>query len=140
MLSSPFTRAVETVKGFADSVNLPVITVEDFRERKISDGWIKDFKSFAVRQWADFTYRLPDGECLAEVRERNITALKNVLNEYEGKNLAVGTHGTALSMIINHYDASYGEDDFWVMAGKMPHAVKMVFDGQECVLIEQTDL
>jgi len=31
---------------------------------------------------------------------------------YEGKNIVIGTHGTALSTIINYYDSTYGYDDF----------------------------
>ena len=35
VLSSPFKRAVDTVKDFADSKGLTVETVNDFRERKV---------------------------------------------------------------------------------------------------------
>ncbi len=114
--------------------------IEDFRERKISDGWIENFHEFCKRQWADFSYRLPGGECLNEVQGRNVAALKVVLEKYAGKSIAVGTHGCALNTIINHYDNSYGINEVYEMLGKMPWAVKMTFHGQECVGIEYIDL
>ena len=46
VLSSPFKRAVDTVKDFADAKGLEVITVSDFRERRVDSGWIEDFNSF----------------------------------------------------------------------------------------------
>ena len=74
------------------------------------------------------------------MQERNIAALKDVLARYEGKNIAVGTHGQALSEIINYYDNSYGFDDFKAMAHIMPWVVKMVFDGDKCYSITKINL
>lgn len=43
VLSSPYKRAVDTVKDFADKNGLAVETIEDFRERKIDSVWIDNF-------------------------------------------------------------------------------------------------
>ena len=75
VLSSPYQRAVDTVKHFADARGMEIELVEDFRERKVDSVWIEDFNAFAKMQWADFSYKLTDGECLREVQERNIAAL-----------------------------------------------------------------
>ena len=58
----------------------------------------------------------------------------------EGSNPAIGTHGTALSTIVNYYDSSYGHADFMAMVNIMPWVVKMYFDGQNCAAIEKLDL
>ena len=112
VISSPYKRAVDTVKDFADKNGMVVKIVEDFKERKVDSGWIEDFTSFSQKQWSDFSFKLSDGECLKEVQDRNISALNNVLEQYSGKNIVVGSHGTALSTIINFYDKSFGYDDF----------------------------
>jgi 2,3-bisphosphoglycerate-dependent phosphoglycerate mutase len=140
VLSSPYARAYETVAGFAEGAGLTMEVIEDFRERKISDGWIENFNEFCERQWNDFTYHLPGGESLEKVQLRNIVALSAVLEWYEGQNIAVGTHGCALSTIINYYDNSYGIKEVMDMLHKMPWAVKMVFDGKKCAGIECIDL
>ena len=140
VLSSPFKRAVDTVVDFAERNCLTIELIEDFRERKISDAWIDDFMAFAERQWTDFSYKQPEGESLAEVQERNIDAFNNVLTRHAGKNIVIGTHGQALSAIINYYDNSYGFDDFKAMAHIMPWVVKMVFDGNTCFVLTKIDL
>ena len=123
VLSSPFKRAYDTVAPFAEGKGLEIQVVEEFRERKIDSCWIEDFKSFSKAQWADFTYKLSDGECLGEVQERNIFALNKVLDEFPNKSIVVGSHGTALSTIINYYDNTFGYDDFDRIRGLMPWIV-----------------
>ena len=128
VISSPFKRAVDTVQDFADKNGLTVEIVEDFRERKVDSGWIEDFASFSKKQWSNFSFKLSDGECLREVQDRNIAALDNVLKKYPGKNIVVGSHGTALSTIINYYDKSFGYDDFENIRFLMPWIVEFSFD------------
>ena len=140
VLSSPFQRSVDTVKEFADRAGLPITTVDDFRERKIDSCWIEDFTAFAKQQWSDFSYKLSDGECLGEVQARNIAALTQVLQEYEGKNVAIGSHGTALSTIVNYFEPSFGYEDFDAIRPLMPWIVHLTFEGERCVGIEKVNL
>ena len=143
VLSSPFKRAVDTVFEFADKNGFEIEIIEDFREQKSSSDMRRDnlnFRSFLEQQWANFTYVFSDGECLLEVQKRNINALNNVLTEYNGKNIVIGTHATALSVIINHYDSAYGFKDFEEIENKLPWAVRMIFDDLNCVEINKTDL
>ena len=140
VLSSPFKRAYDTVAPFAEGKGLEIQVVDDFRERRIDSCWIEDFKSFSKAQWADFTYKLSDGECLGEVQERNIFALNKVLDEFPNKSIVVGSHGTALSTIINYYDNTFGYDDFDRIRGLMPWIVKFSFEGKNCVEMEKINL
>ena len=140
VLSSPFKRAVDTVREFAEEKGLEIGIVEDFRERRIDSVWIEDFNGFCKAQWADFNYKLSDGECLAEVQERNIAALQKVLKEYAGNTIVVGSHGTALSTIVNYYDKSFGHAEFEKIRGLMPWVVEFQFEEQECVDMKQYNL
>lgn len=140
VLSSPFSRAIETVKGFSDKINRNVIVVEDFKERRVDSCWIEDFNEFSIKQWSDFDYKLSDGECLREVQQRNISALKKVLYEYKNKSIVIGSHGTALSTIINYYDQTYGYNDFNEIKMIMPWIVKFTFDSEQCLSIEKINV
>ena len=143
VFSSPFKRAVDTIGGFAEENGFEIKIVEDFREQRSSSDMRRDnpdFRSFLKRQWEDFNYTFSDGECLAGVQQRNITALNGVLTEYKDRNIVIGTHGTALSTIINYYDRTCGFEDFSEMENKLPWAVKMVFDGLDCAEISKIDL
>lgn len=140
VLSSPFKRAADTVAPVAERLGLAVETVEDFRERKVGSGWIEDFDGFTFRQWADFNYKLPDGESLGEVQERNLKALGGVLEQFAGRTVVIGSHGTALSTLVHHFRPGFGYAGFDRIRPVMPWVVHFVFDGCQCVSVEEHDV
>ncbi len=140
VLSSPYKRAVDTVAEFAEKKGLPIGLVPDFRERKVTDGWLQmDFTTYSHNQWMDFDYRLPGGECLREVQARNVAAIDRVLDQYPGKNILIGSHGTAMCTIYNYYDPSFGYDQFLIVKVHKPWVMRFTFDGKTCVDIQSYD-
>ena len=133
VLSSPYRRALDTVRHFADTIRTPIIHVSDFREREVAGEWIEDFDTFCRRQWADFDYHLPGGECLREVQERNVAALQRVLKEFAGQHIAIGGHGTAIATILNHFDPAFGYEGFQGIRRLMPWIVRLDFDGDDYI-------
>ena len=131
--SSPYKRSIDTINDFASSVNMDISLIEDFRERKISNEWIEDFNGFAKMQWNDFNYRLEDGESLKEVQDRNIRELHKILNENNNENIVIGTHGTALSTILNYFTPSYVCNDFLRIIDFMPYIIRLDFSGVNLV-------
>ena len=138
--SSPFVRAVDTVRETAAMHGLPIELAEDFRERKVDSGWIEDFDAFCMRQWEDFDYKLSDGESLREVQSRNLRALHSVLERHAGANIVIGSHGTALSTIIHRFEPSFGYGGFRSIQKIMPWIVRFDFDGEVCTHICSYDL
>ncbi|CEJ72864.1 phosphoglycerate mutase [[Clostridium] sordellii] len=126
--SSPYKRAIDTIKELAQNLSIKIEVVDDFRERKISNIWIEDFNKFSKSQWENFEYKLNDGESLNEVQSRNIKALHRILNENSNQNIVIGTHGTALSTIINYYDKTFDYLSFTKIKDVMPFIVCMEFE------------
>ena len=137
--SSPYLRAVETVRDLANSIGTQVILVDDFRERR-AGGWVDDFFGFAKQQWQDLDHRNGDGESLREVQTRNIAALEKVIKASFGESIAIGTHGTALGTIINYYDSSFGYGDFCRIVDKMPYILHFTFDGLRVESVTEVEL
>ena len=137
--SSPFKRAIDTMKDFAESIGLEIKIDNDFRERKVGE-WVEDFKAFSQKQWQDFDFRLAQGESLREVQERNIFALFEVINNNLGESVAIATHGTALSTIINYFNPDFGYTDFWNIVDKMPYILHFRFDGMELEYIKEIEI
>ena len=140
VFSSPYKRAIDTVRDFSEKYGLEIHIENDFRERKVDSCWIDDFTAFCKVQWKDFDYKLSDGETLREVQTRNISALNCVLSEYKNKTIVIGTHGTALSTIINFFDKTYGYTDFEKIKGLMPWVVKFTFQDNVCNEIKPYNL
>ena len=73
-------------------------------------------------------------------REELETILRRVLRECPDASVAVGTHGTALSTLLNAYDPGFGHADFERIKTLMPWAVHFTFFGEECAGIEEINL
>lgn len=140
VISSPYKRAVDTIKPFAKMFEHEIEIIDDFRERRVDSSWIEDYKAFSKAQWADFSYKLADGEALGEVQERNIAALFDIVSRYKNKNIVVGSHGTALATIINYFDKNFGYEEFEMIKGLFPWIVKFTFDENAVVTIEYNDV
>lgn len=137
--SSPFKRSIDTIKDFAKTTGLEIRIDNDFRERKVGE-WVEDFETFSQKQWEDFDFRLAQGESLREVQERNISALFEVINNNMGKSIAIATHGTALSTIINYFNPDFGYDNFWNIVDKMPYILHFRFEGMELEYIKEIEI
>jgi 2,3-bisphosphoglycerate-dependent phosphoglycerate mutase len=61
----------------------------------------------------------------------------DVLDEYEGHNIVIGTHGTALSTILAFLSPEYGYDDFIRMMDWMPNIIEIVFNGKKVDAINE---
>ncbi len=140
IFSSPFRRAIDTIKDFSNLSGLEINIIGDFRERKVANIWIEDFDAFAEKQWDNFHYKISGGESLNEVQQRNIRALKYILKESKNENIAIGTHGTALSTIINYYDKNFNYSQFKRIKNLMPFIIGISFNGEDVIKIEEFEL
>ena len=96
--------------------------------------------AFCRRQWEDFDYHLPNGECLREVQARNIAGVMRVIKEYEGQRVVIGGHGTSISTVLNHFDPSFGYEGFESIRRLMPWIVRLDFEGETFIGMEQFKL
>ena len=107
---SPYRRSMDTIREAAAFYGQAILTDERLRER-------------------DFDWHEPGGESLRSVQERNIAALTEILEANRDRTVVIGTHGTALSTILNYYDSSYDCASFMRIIDWMPFVVELDFDG-----------
>jgi 2,3-bisphosphoglycerate-dependent phosphoglycerate mutase len=70
LVSSPYPRAIDTVKPFADKNQIICDLHQDIRERRLTDGMIENWMEELEKTWLHFNYKLPGGESSAECQER----------------------------------------------------------------------
>ena len=99
---------------------------ERLREREKGEGG-NEFGMYQKR-WANHDYHEKNGESIAMVQARNIEALKEILKNNDGQNIVIGTHGTALSSIINYYKPDW-----------MPYILEMDFERLQLVSMTEHD-
>lgn len=129
LMSSPYKRSMDTIRDLADTLHMEILTDEDFREREIGSGYNGDPDRYIKNMWEDFDFKADGAECLHEVQERNIRALKRVLAAHCDKNIVIATHGTALSSILNYYDPAFQFKSFLRLLEYRPYIIRLDFDG-----------
>lgn len=129
--SSPYVRSVDTIKGIAKEHCMEINTDERFRERKC--GSQGNVSGTLQKRWSDFDFREEGGESLNMVQKRNVEALLEVLNNHGGESIVIGTHGTALSTILNYFEPSYCCDDFLRIVDYMPYIIRLNFEGTKYI-------
>jgi len=133
VLSSPYKRAIQTVEGVSAA---GIELIDDFRERTLSEGPVKDFAAAVQQVWLDEQFAWEGGESNAEARARGVEKTLELLNTHAGKNIVIGTHGNLMALIISYFNPAYGFQ-FWRQLA-MPDIYKLSFEETE--LIEITRL
>ena len=128
---SPYLRSVDTIADTALYYGKEIITDERLRERE--KGPNGNGRDMLCKRWADLDYHEVGGESIHMAQERNVAVLQDILHVNQGKNIVIGTHGTALSSILNYYDATFGCDDFWRIVDWMPYIIELDFEGMKLV-------
>lgn len=128
---SPYKRSIDTIADTAAFFGKEIIMDERLREReKGPDG---NNQGMFQKRWADHEYHENGGESIAMVQRRNIEALSKILSDNPDKEIVVGTHGTALSTILNYYDNNFSCEDFLRIIDWMPYIIELDFEGDKLV-------
>ena len=131
IVSSPYARAVRTVEGLARKLNLPIKTYEDLRERQFAgDSYIirdEQFMTQVQDMFSDPEYALPGGESSRACQQRAVPILIELLEQYKGKKIAIGTHGNVMTLMMSYFDPGYDWDFF--IETKKPDIYKLEFQG-----------
>lgn len=135
VLSSPYKRAIQTVEGAAKNAKVEIIIEEGFKERKITETSVEDFDSAMIKLWTNYDFVFEGGESNLEAQKRGIESLSKVLSKYSGKNIAIGTHGNIMVLIMNFFDDLYGYD-FWKNLS-MPDIYKLKFEDNKFIGAEK---
>ncbi|MBQ7714349.1 MAG: histidine phosphatase family protein [Clostridia bacterium] len=133
---SPYTRSIQTVESIAKHLGKKIEIDERLHERV--SGGVFNNRDELLKRWEDFEYHEREGESLGSVQRRNISALNDILARHDGDCIVIGTHGTALSMIFNYFDPSFGIDDFFRIVKWMPYIVECDFENG--ILVSKTEL
>ena len=128
---SPYKRCLDTIRQAAEYYHMDIRTDARLRERK--EGVNGNTHALFQKRWADHSWHEPGGESIEMVQHRNIEALNEILTAHNGKRIAVGTHGTALSSIINYYQPEFGCADFLRILDWMPYIIELDFEWRRFV-------
>ncbi len=128
---SPAIRSIDTIKSTAEYLGKQINIDERLRERDCGIG--ANTIPLIEKRWSDKDFHEQDGESINMVQRRNIAALNDILQNNQDKTIIIGTHGTALTTILNHYDNNINFDSFMRIIDWTPYIIELNFAGLECI-------
>jgi len=129
LVSSPYLRAIDTLRPYAERASLEIGLDDDLRERDLG-AWLADadeLERAIARMHAEPDYRLEGGESARQCLARFDAALARVAAANRGRCVAVGSHGA----ILSHFLARHRTDlpqAFWRRI-RNPHLFVFDFTG-----------
>ncbi len=148
--SSSYTRAKATAKYIANVNNLPFNLDNDLSERKL--GNLKELGEFmkdkisrdpSQEQLLDRTFRTSDGESAEQTRKRMNNFFDRILKEYDGKRIAVISHGGSIKFFLLNW-CTVNENvklvyNNTILNIKSPCLLKLTFKKNKLINLEQID-
>jgi 2,3-bisphosphoglycerate-dependent phosphoglycerate mutase len=114
IVSSPYTRARQTVEPLARRLGLEIECEPDLRERRLTAGPIAgDFHEFLAATWRDFNLAYPDGESSHDAQIRVSTAIGRIAGSNLDRHVVIASHGNALALFLHTLDPTI-DFDFWM--------------------------
>lgn len=129
LASSPYHRAIATLRPYADHAGLDIAVDEDLRERSLGNWMadIADAEEAVRRMHADLDFQREGGESGRACIARFEAALARVVAANPGRTVAVGSHGGVLGHLIARQGVTL-PDAFWKRI-RNPHL--FVFDARD---------
>jgi len=107
IVSSPFARAIHTIKPLSDYSNREIHIDDRLQERVLSTAQLNNWMDLLEQTYSDFDLKFEGGESSNEAAGRALQVIKEMIERPE-QNIVVVTHGALLSLIINQYDRAFG--------------------------------
>jgi len=138
-ISSPYRRSTLTIDELAQSMGKEIMVYEDLKELVfLSDDKIlpeHELYPTIIKMFNDPNYSLPEGESIADCQARAITVFKQVLSNYKGQKITIGTHGAVMTLIMGYFDSQY--DLEFLLKTSKPDIYRMEFDGEQLIDVKR---
>lgn len=107
IISSPFTRAIQSIAPFALRTNLPVGEDERLEERILSNNPMEDWLQKLEYTFTNIDIAFLGGESTKQAMDRVASLIQDILQQEHQVTLLV-THGNLLTLILKYFDNRIG--------------------------------
>lgn len=111
IISSPFLRALETIKPYAQKTTIEIETDERLAERVLSANSIPDWFEKLKVTFSDMDLKYEGGESSKEAMDRIVQVVNELIGS-DAQSSVIVTHGNIMSLLLNFYNKSFGFDEW----------------------------
>ncbi|WP_249871813.1 histidine phosphatase family protein [Oceanobacillus saliphilus] len=108
ILTSPYLRAIESIKPYTQLTGIPIEYDERLKERILSEDPVEDWMEALEKSFMDYSFSLHGGESARDVMARANEVIHEITRDASINNVIIVSHGNLLSHLFNQYDNSFG--------------------------------
>lgn len=117
IFSSPFVRAVDTIKPLAENLNKEIIMSEELKEINIGKSDTLTKHEIIKKMWEDENFKVINGDSQIEKFNLMKEFLVHMFNSSRNEDVIIVTHGNLLGIILKfHFKREFGFDDWKIMS------------------------
>lgn len=124
VISSPFTRAIQSIEPLAASRSLPIQIDDRLAERVLSTGNLPDWMEKLEESFSDLDLAFEGGESAREAAERGASALAEAPD-----NTIMVTHGNMMGLLLKKFEETYGFEEWKALSN--PDVYVLAIDGED---------
>ncbi|MDM5236608.1 MULTISPECIES: histidine phosphatase family protein [Bacillus cereus group] len=107
IISSPFVRAIDSIRPYALQTKLSIQEDERLAERVLSDAPMDDWMQKLESTFTNIDIAFSGGESTKQAMDRAISLIQDILKLEHDTTLLI-THGNLLTLILKHFDSTIG--------------------------------
>ncbi|MFK4468554.1 histidine phosphatase family protein [Bacillus sp. RC252] len=138
-ISSPYKRAMLTIERSANYHEKEIVVYENLKEcRFLSEDKIisdKEVYPLVKKMFSNPDFTLTGGESYVDCQRRVVKILKEILMDFQGHKIVVGTHGFVMTLMMNYFDNQYGLE--FLMNTSKPDLYKLEFKDEQLINVER---
>ncbi|WP_020061143.1 histidine phosphatase family protein [Bacillus sp. 123MFChir2] len=138
-ISSPYSRAMLTIEELAHFYEKEILVDENLKECVFtSEDTImpdKELYPLVEKMFSSPGFALKGGESKTDCQNRAVAVLKEILKNFQGHKVVIGTHGLVMTLMMEYFDSQYGYE--FLMKTSKPDVYRMKFNSEELIDIER---
>lgn len=131
IFSSPFKRAIDTIKPLSDSKKINIIEDSRLGERVLSTVSFEDWRDKLKQSFDDFDLVFEGGESHTAGMERAKSLLEDILCSKD-ENILLVSHGNMTTLLMRYFNESFGYDCLMEMTN--PDVFELVVSDEKTIL------
>lgn len=123
IISSPFERAVASIRPLAERNQINSMTDNRLSERILSTEPLPDWLDKLELSFDDLHMKLPGGESSVEAMERIVDVVNDISMSSHSLSIIV-THGNIMSLLLKHINPAFGFKDWQKLSNPDIYVIK----------------
>ena len=112
IISSPYLRAIESIKPYAEKENIKIEINDRLKERILSEEPIDDWMDVLEQSFRDPDFSLPGGESSNDAINRVNPLLESIFMDKAIEQAIIVSHGNLIALMLKQFTDKFGFDEW----------------------------